>query len=93
MKIVCVCGMGLGSSLILKMSVESAMKRLGVKEFDVEHASSGTIGGMHVDFIVTAEDFRDEFPGRGDVVFVKNVVKVDDVMSAIEEHMKAKGLL
>ena len=93
MKIVCVCGMGLGSSLILKMSVESAMKQLGVKDFDIEHASSGTIGGMNADFIVTAEDFRNEFPDRDDVVFVQNVVKVDGVKAALEEYMKAKGLL
>jgi len=85
--------MGLGSSLILKMSVESAMKQLGLKDFDVEHASSGTIGGMNADFIVTAEDFRDEFPGRDDVVFVQNVVKVDSVKAALEEYMGAKGLL
>ena len=93
MKIICVCGMGLGSSLILKMSVETALKQLGIKDADVEHVSAGTMEGLNHNIIVTAEDFRDEFPGRDDVVFVRNVVKADEVKAALEAYMKAKGLL
>lgn len=92
MKIICVCGMGLGSSLILKMSVESAMKQLGVP-CDVEHVSSGTMGGMREDFIVAAEDFRDELAGNDNVVYVQNVIKVPEIKDAIELYLKEKGIL
>jgi len=84
--------MGMGSSLILKMSVESAMKQLGIA-CDVEHVSSGTMGGTNPDIIVTAEDFRDEFPDQENVVFVHNVIKVDEVKAALEVYLKAKGIL
>jgi len=83
----------MGSSLILKMSVESAMQQLGIKECDVEHIAAGTMEGLKPDIIVTAEDFRDEFPDSENVVFVQNVVKVDGVKAALKEYLEAKGLL
>jgi len=92
MNIMCVCGFGMGSSLILKMSVESAMKQLGVA-CDVEHWAAGTMEGMKVDIIVAAEDFRDELPGRDNVVFVKNIIKVDEVKEALKGHLESRGLL
>ncbi|MCL2400773.1 MAG: PTS sugar transporter subunit IIB [Defluviitaleaceae bacterium] len=92
MKIICVCGLGMGSSLILKMSVEKAMKQLGVS-CDVEHWAAGTMEGMSADLIVTAEDFRDEMSGRSNVVFVKNVVKVPEIQEELRTYLKGKGLL
>jgi PTS system ascorbate-specific IIB component len=91
MKIVCVCGMGMGSSLILKMSVEKAMSELGVP-CDVDHWSAGTIDSSF-DIIVAAEDFRDELVGRNNTVFVKNVVKVPEVKESLTAYLKKKNLL
>ena len=91
MKIICVCGLGMGSSLILKMSVESAMKQLGIP-CDVEHWAAG-IMGMDADLIVAAEDFRDELADHTNVVIVRNVVKVDEIREALEAYLKPKGLL
>ena len=36
LKIITVCGLGVGSSLIMKMTVDSAMSQLGVK-CNIEH--------------------------------------------------------
>jgi len=92
MKIICVCGLGMGSSLILKMSVESAMKQLGVP-CDVEHWAAGTMMGMKIDLIVAAEDFRDELTSHENVVFVKNIVKVDVVKEALKAYLESRGIL
>jgi len=73
------------------MSVENAMKQLGIP-CDVEHWAAGTMEGMKFDLVVTAEDFRDEFAGRDDVVFVKNIVKVDEVKEALKVHFESKGI-
>jgi len=82
----------MGSSLILKMSVENAMKQLGVA-CDVEHWAAGTMVGMKTDLIVAAEDFRDELPGRDNVVFVRNIVKVDEVKEVLKGYLESKGIL
>ena len=91
MKIICVCGMGMGSSLILKMSVEKAMKELGVP-CDVEHVSAGTMD-TRADLIVAAEDFRESLDGQDKVVFVENVIKVPEIKEAIRVYLEAEGLL
>jgi len=92
MDIICVCGLGMGSSLILKMTVESAMKQLGVA-CDVEHWAAGTMEGMKTDLIVAADDFRDELLGRDNVVFVKSIINVDEVKETLKGYMQSKGIL
>ena len=82
----------MGSSLILKMSVDKAMRELGV-ECEVEHWSAGTVEGMHPDLIVASEDFREEFADHDNVVYVKNVVKSDEAKERLREYLTAKGLL
>ena len=82
----------MGSSLILKMSVENAMKQLGVA-CDVEHWAAGTMVGMKTDLIVAAEDFKDELMDRDNVVFVKNIVKVDEVKEVLKGYLESKGIL
>ena len=42
LKIITVCGLGVGSSLIMKTRVDSAMSRLGVK-CNIGHWDMGTV--------------------------------------------------
>ncbi len=60
MKILTVCGMGLGSSLILRMQVEKAAKALGLNP-SVEVADITTARAMaaNVDLIVTSTELAD----------------------------------
>ena len=39
--IMCCCGQGLGSSMIVSMNVEKALKKLGVSGVKVEHTAIG----------------------------------------------------
>jgi len=86
MKIITVCGMGVGSSLILKMTVESAMNQLG-KSCDVEHWDMGTVKGKPCDMIVTTEGFTDQFSDMENVVFVNNILNVDETKTKIEDFL------
>lgn len=92
MKIVCVCGLGMGSSLILKMGVEKAMSDLGVA-CDVEHWAAGTMQGMNPDLIVAAEDFREELAGQDNVVFVRNVVKSEEIKKSLQVYLEEKNII
>lgn len=90
-KILCVCGLGMGSSLILRMTVEKAMKELGVP-CDVEHQAAGMMSGLTPDLIVASQDFADELAGRDNVVFVTNVVKTEEARTKIEAFLLANSL-
>lgn len=87
MKILCVCGFGMGSSLILKMTVEKAMRELGI-ECEIQHEAAGMIGGTGADVIVASLDFRDELAAHHNAVFVKNIVSVPEVRSALEAYLR-----
>ncbi|MDD3253190.1 MAG: PTS sugar transporter subunit IIB [Lachnospiraceae bacterium] len=92
MKIVTVCGLGVGSSLILKMTVDSAMQQLGIR-CAIEHWDMGTIKGKECDLIVTTEGFRKSFAGQENVVFVNNIVDVNETKEKLEKYLKEKGTL
>ncbi len=93
MHIVCVCGMGLGSSLILKMTVDKALSQLGSTGHNIEHWDAGTVDSKQADLIVTSQDFESRFAGRKNVVFVKNVVNTEEVKETLKAYLEANGLL
>lgn len=92
LKIITVCGLGVGSSLIMKMTVESAMSQLGVK-CDIEHWDMGTVKGRECDFIVTTFGFQKNFAEQENVVFVNNIVDVKEMKTALETYLKNKNIL
>lgn len=93
MHIVCVCGLGMGSSLILKMTVDKALKELGISGHDIEHWDAGTVDSRGADLIVTSADFQERFAGRSNVVFVKNVVNTGEVKEKLKDYFTTNNLL
>lgn len=93
MHIVCVCGMGMGSSLILKMTVDKALKELNVTGHDIEHWDAGTVDSRNADLIVTSADFESRFAGRDNVVYVTNVVNKEEVKGKLKAYLESHGLM
>lgn len=91
LKIITVCGLGVGSSLIMKMTVDSALKELGMHA-NIEHWDMGTVKGRDCDLIVTTESFRKNFTDRDDVVYINNIVDVKEVKAKLEEYFQQKGI-
>lgn len=87
MKIVTVCGLGVGSSLILKMTVSSALARMN-KKATIEHWDMGTIKGQSYDLLVTTEGFRKNFASQDNVIYVDNIVNVDEVTEKLREYFE-----
>ena len=86
MHIVCVCGLGMGSSLILKMTVDKALKELGATGHEIEHWDAGTVDSR-------GADFQERFAGRDNVIFVKNVVNTAEVKEQLKAYLEANRLL
>lgn len=92
LKIIAVCGLGVGSSLILKMTCDSAMTQLGVK-CDIEHWDMGTVRSKQFDILVTTEEFAKNFEDLDNVVYIHNMVSVKEAKESLEAYLKEKGLL
>ncbi len=84
--VVTVCGLGVGSSLILKMTVEGAFKELGVRA-KVEHWDMGTVRGRNADLIVTTTGFEKNFAEQNNVVYIKNIVDKAEVKEKLATYL------
>ena len=85
MKIICVCGLGMGSSLILKMNVEDVLTEAGVKA-EVEHSDTSSARFEKCDYIVTTPDLAAGLENsKGKVVVTANIIKKDDIKKALVE--------
>ncbi|PHM49927.1 PTS sugar transporter subunit IIB [Xenorhabdus miraniensis] len=59
MKITVVCGNGLGTSLIMEMSIKNILQELGV-EASVEHVDLGSAKGTVSDIFVGTKDIAEQ---------------------------------
>jgi len=89
MKIVTVCGLGVGSSLILKSTVGSAMKRLN-KDATIEHWDMGTVKGKEYDLLVTTRGFEEHFKSQDNVIYIDSIVDVNEATEKIKRYLENK---
>lgn len=92
MKILCVCGTGQGSSLILRISIEEILKEQGLRA-DVEHTDPSCAAGDRCDFIVTSKEIAESInnPRAKKVIitnyFNKTILKVEiaEILEALSK--------
>jgi len=88
MKIVTVCGMGIGTSILLKMNTEKALRALGWDaDYDVEAADIGTARGVarNADLVLTSADLAEELgnlPTK--VVVINNFTNVAEITEQLQ---------
>lgn len=87
MKILAVCGNGLGSSMILKLKILSVLKELGIDGIEVEHCDLTSASGEKADVIVITKDLASHFADA------KNIISLASIMSAGELKDKLERLL
>lgn len=90
MKILAVCGMGLGSGLLLRMQAEKALSRLGVKA-DVEVADIGSARAMAqtADFIITSGELAEQLGQvKPKVVTIRNFIDLDEMVTKLRAALQ-----
>lgn len=89
-KILAVCGMGLGSGLLLRMQAEKALKKLGVQA-DLEVADIGTARAVAAtaDLIITSEELAQQLGKvKPRVVTITNFVNLDEMVTKLGEALR-----
>ncbi len=87
LKILAVCGMGLESSLVLKMTIEKALKELNL-EGEVTTADIVTAkgAGFDADIIITSNELAQQLGEiKVPIVTVKNYVNVQEFVEGIRK--------
>ena len=86
MKIVTICGAGIGSSGILKANAERVLQRLGLTA-TVVAADIASVGRVAADaqVILTSAEFVEAIgPTRADVVVIENYFDTDELSTKLE---------
>lgn len=93
LKVLTVCGVGMGSSLILRLTAEEAFKQLGVRA-KVEATDVSSAKSMQADVILGQGMHTDEFAGRAPVVVaVSNFMDVAGLKQKMAEALQGQGWL
>ena len=92
LKIITVCGFGLGSSMLLKMKVEEVLKKYGVAT-TVETSDVGSAPSLSCDVIFTSYELGEKMKSQTQtpIVMVKNFMDINEIEEAGIEIIK--GLL
>jgi len=90
LKIVTVCGMGWGSSLLLKINLDEVLKNNGIKDFDIDACDLGSAKSAGGDIIVGTEDMRKHLKDEKNaiVVFVKSLVDKEELAEKVINAVK-----
>ena len=86
-RVLCVCGMGFGTSLMLLMNVQDIGKKYGVN-ITGEACDLGTYKGRSCDSIVASSEIAARINEEGKpVLAIKNIIDVEELESQIKQYL------
>lgn len=95
LKILTVCGAGLGSSFACQMSLESVLKELGV-EANLDHTDISSVAGAKADIIISGKNFEKQFERYSlncPKIFLDRLVDKNEIREKIIPVLKELGKL
>lgn len=86
MKILTVCGLGQGTSLILRMNVETVLREMGVSA-DVEHIDVSSARSMPADVVITSQELSETLGDseHKNVIIVNNYFDLNEIKAALAQ--------
>ncbi len=84
--ILCCCGQGLGSSMIVSMNVERALKKLGVSGVSVSHTSLSEASENSADLFVVGKDLAPQIAGWNcKKIFLDQLLDMNELETKLKE--------
>ncbi len=89
MKILAVCGFGVGSSMILKMTIQKAIRELGV-DAQVVHTDISDAASHKPDVIFTSKEFVNDLERRtnANLYAIKTYSNLEEVKSQLQRAVE-----
>ncbi|MGF1683913.1 PTS sugar transporter subunit IIB [Photobacterium makurazakiensis] len=95
MKIMVVCGHGLGTSLMMEMSIKSIIKDLNV-DANVDHIDLGSAKGTDCDIFIGTNDITEQLIAQGvegKIVSLANMVDKNAMKERLSVALQELGAL
>lgn len=91
MKIMAVCGSGLGSSLMLEMNIKKILKELGL-EAEVGHIDLASVTSEDADIFVMSKSLVEKVSVPCKIA-LSNIISKDEIKEKLVDMLKDKGIL
>lgn len=91
LKVLCVCGCGLGSSFAIEMSAKSVLQKLGI-EADIDHTTVSEASSFKYDVILTQKMFADVLTSDADDEQKKKVIILNKLTDKKEIEEKSSHI-
>jgi ascorbate PTS system EIIB component len=87
MKIMVVCGNGLGSSFIMELNVKKALTEMG-KTAEVDHTDLASAKTVPADIYIGAADIVGQLDdGNRTIVTLENMMNISEIKTKLETHI------
>jgi PTS system ascorbate-specific IIB component len=92
MKIIAFCGMGLGTSMIVKSNIEKILKDWHVTDIKVEHADVGSVASNADDIFLASRELAEGNAQLGTVVSINNLIDNEEIKSKLRPLLEERGV-
>ncbi|MCG0237704.1 MAG: PTS sugar transporter subunit IIB [Firmicutes bacterium] len=87
MKILAVCGLGQGTSLILRMNIEDVLREMGVNA-EVDNMDVSAAASERADYIITSPQLAPLLAGhKAKVLVVESFLNKAEIRRVLQEHL------
>lgn len=94
MKFLVVCGHGLGSSFMVEMNAQQALKELGAPDsVEVDHSDLGSAGSDMADIFISGRDLEDNVASLGELIVLDNILDKDELKDKLKAKLEGKNII
>ncbi|WP_305150864.1 PTS sugar transporter subunit IIB [uncultured Dubosiella sp.] len=86
--IVCCCGSGLGSSMMVSMNVEKVCKNLGLKGIRVDHTTVSEVNPNSADLVVVGKDLGYLFKDYPCTIVLDEILNINELTEKMKEKFE-----
>lgn len=86
--IMCCCGSGLGSSMLVRMNVEKVLSKLGYSDIEVTHSSVSDATEGAADLFIVGKDLEEFVATLPHVIVLDNIMDMNELETKINEVLK-----
>ena len=98
LKILFVCGAGLGSSFACQMAAEDVLNKLGVTA-NLDHSDISSASSSNADIIITASNYETQFKKfsidseKTKIIYLKNIISKEEIENKLTPVLKEKQII
>lgn len=94
MKILVVCGHGLGSSFMVEMNAQEALKNINApSDIKVEHSDVMSASSDMADLFICGRDLEENTKNLGDVIVLDNILDKEELQQKLNDKLSELNIL